>query len=304
MGGVQQYSISFKPVFYLIFGAWGKTGINCFVLITGYFMCRTQITKSKFLKLLIEVYFYKVIIYCIFLFTGYEPFSVKALLKTILPFSELDKNFTGCFLIFYLCIPFLNVLINNMTKKQHELLLVLSLGVYVIFGTFLNVAFNYITWFCVLYFIASYIRLYPVLLFEKTEFWFSCTLISVFLSCASILALLWFYKRTGKYAPYFFMADSNKILPLATAISSFMLFKNLRIKYNPIINTIASTCFGVFLIHANSDTMRRWLWQDLLHNVHMYNSECYIIHAFIAVSGVFIVCSILDLLRLKFFMLS
>lgn len=25
--------------FYLIFGMWGKIGINCFALITGYYMC-------------------------------------------------------------------------------------------------------------------------------------------------------------------------------------------------------------------------------------------------------------------------
>ena len=39
-------------LFLYIFGAWGKTGINCFVLITGYFMCRSNISAKKFVKLL------------------------------------------------------------------------------------------------------------------------------------------------------------------------------------------------------------------------------------------------------------
>lgn len=30
--------------FFYFFGMWGKTGINCFVLITGFFMCRSEIT--------------------------------------------------------------------------------------------------------------------------------------------------------------------------------------------------------------------------------------------------------------------
>ena len=98
-------------------------------------MCKSQITKKKFIKLLIQIYFYKIVIYFIFLFSGYDPFSLKTLLKAILPFTQVDKNFTGCFLIFYLCIPFLNILIGNMTKRQHELLLVLALSVYVIIGT-------------------------------------------------------------------------------------------------------------------------------------------------------------------------
>ena len=36
-------------------GMWGKTGINCFLLITGYFMCTSNITLRKFLKLMLTV---------------------------------------------------------------------------------------------------------------------------------------------------------------------------------------------------------------------------------------------------------
>ena len=36
--------LSWKSIFLLLFGAWGKTGINYFVLITGYFMCKSNIT--------------------------------------------------------------------------------------------------------------------------------------------------------------------------------------------------------------------------------------------------------------------
>ena len=40
------YSSS-KSMFLTIFGAWGKTGINCFMMITGYFMCNSKITIRK-----------------------------------------------------------------------------------------------------------------------------------------------------------------------------------------------------------------------------------------------------------------
>ena len=53
----------------------------------------------------------------------------------------------------------------------------------------------------------------------------------------------------------------------------------------------------VLLIHANSDTMRRWLWKDVLHNVEMYDSSNFVLHAFCCVIGVFIICSLIDLLR-------
>lgn len=59
-----------NSIFLYIFGMWGKTGINCFMLITGYFMCKSNITIRKFLKLLLEVEFYKIIIYFIFIISG------------------------------------------------------------------------------------------------------------------------------------------------------------------------------------------------------------------------------------------
>lgn len=39
-----------KSIFLYLFGAWGKTGINCFVMITCYFMCKSEISIRKFLK--------------------------------------------------------------------------------------------------------------------------------------------------------------------------------------------------------------------------------------------------------------
>lgn len=34
--------LTFNSIFLLLFGCWGKIGINCFVLITGYFMCKSH----------------------------------------------------------------------------------------------------------------------------------------------------------------------------------------------------------------------------------------------------------------------
>lgn len=53
-------SLSSRSLFFYIFGMWGKTAINCFVMITGYFMCKSQITIPKFLKLLLQVEFYNI----------------------------------------------------------------------------------------------------------------------------------------------------------------------------------------------------------------------------------------------------
>ena len=98
---------------------------------------------------------------------------------------------------------------------------------------------------------------------------------------------------------FYFVSDSNKILAVLTAFSGFMFFKNIKIRYNKLINTVAASTFGVLQIHANSDAMRRWLWQDLLNNVEMYDSEWLVLHAFGSVIGVFVICTAIDYLRIR-----
>lgn len=102
---------------------------------------------------------------------------------------------------------------------------------------------------------------------------------------------------------YFWVADSNKILAVAVAISSFMLFRNLGIRYNKVINAVASATFGVLLIHANSDTMRQWLWKDTLDNVGFYISEslpAVIMHALASVILIYSICTAIEYARIRF----
>lgn len=298
-----QSTLRFQDYFLLLFGWGGKTGINCFVLITGYFMCASEITKKKFFKLLGERYFYALTIWCLFFFTGYEAFSVKGFLKMLFPFFTVADNFTGCFLLFYLLIPFLNKLIHSLTEKEHLLLMVWCISVYVFLPSFAkaNVVFNYITWFSILYVIASYIRLYPKEWFSDVKVTGSIAGVSLLLSWASVAVLAALSRIIGKGVGicYFLVADSNKVLALATGISGFLFFKNLKIGYSKVINTIAASTFGVLLIHANSDTMRRWLWVDVCNNVGAYETGNVVVHAVLTVMIVYVLCTSIDIIRIK-----
>lgn len=137
----------------------------------SFYMCKSQITLKKFFKLLFEVLFYNIIIYSIFVLSGYEDISISTL-ENLIPARNLTTNFVSCFLIFYLCIPFLNILIHNLDKKKH-LLICLSLFIYTIHGTVPHtyVTMNYVSWFIVLYFISSYLRLYPNKYDMNIQFW-------------------------------------------------------------------------------------------------------------------------------------
>ena len=283
-----------------MFGMWGKTGINCFLLITGYFMCKSSITLNKFIKLMLWIYIYKIIIFCIFLTTGYETFSIPRIVKLLMPVWGFNVNFTSCFIGFWLSIPFWNILIKNLTQKQHQLLLVLLLGMYSILGSIpsFDVSMNYVTWFGVIYLFASYIRLYPSRLTENKRLFGWLTLVSIILACITAIGLqLLFHSRAQ-----FFVADSNKFFAVAVAITSFLYFKNLRISQSKLINILGGASFGVLLIHANSDAMRQWLWKDIVDCVGHYDLPLWQMLGYSVgvVLAIYIICAVIDYMRLKF----
>ncbi len=285
---------SSNSLFFFVLGAWGKIGINCFVMITGYFMCKSHITLKKFLKLLLEVEFYKIVIFLVFTFTGYQKFSLSSLFVAIVPVRIVSDGFVSAFLIFFLFIPFINILINNINEKMHLRLIVLLLFLYTFLGTLphFSVNMNYVSWFAVIYTIASYFRLYPKKVFNNTRLWGILSVLCIIISMLSIFICLHF-----GISQYYFIADSNKALAVASAVCLFMFFKNLNIKNSKVINTIASASFGVLLIHANSDTMRQCLWRDTLNNAVVFHTHWCYLHFFCSVIGIYIICTSIDLLR-------
>lgn len=279
-------------------GMWGKTGINCFLMITGYFMCTSKITVRKFLKLILQIYFYKISIYSIFLCTGYESFTFEKFIKLVSPFWGLNQNFIGCFIVFWLTIPFWNILIKNLTQRNHLFLLALLLTCYSILGSIptFKISFNYVTWFGIIYLTSSYIRLHPHHIFSNRRIWGIVCILTILLALTSMYILS---TELNVKQPIFFVHDSNKIFATIIAISSFIWFLNLKISYNKTINIIGGSTFGVLLIHANSDAMRQWLWKDLINVIGMYELPIMqlVFYSLGTIIIVFSSCTLIDIIR-------
>ena len=294
---IQADGPTMNSLFYYIFGMWGKAGINCFVLITGWFMCTSRITLRKFLKLLLEIEFYKIVIGLVFILTGQEVISMKWLLS-LLPVRGIKGDFVQSFLVFFLFIPFLNILVNNMNRKQHLLLISLLLFLYTFLSTVpkFYVTMNYVSWFCVLFVISSFMRIYDFPLKESNRAWLVLSSACVLVSVLSVVFIKYYPGRIGN--PYWFVSDSNKLMALLTAVCLFNFFRTLKMPYSRFVNTLGATTFGVLLIHAHSDTMRQLLWTDLFDNVGNLSVHYYALRSFGIILLVFIVCALLDYLRI------
>lgn len=189
-----------------------------------------------------------------------------------------------------------------MTQRQHLYLLSLLLFCFTLCGSIpkFNVGMNYVTWFGVVYLLAAYIRIYPTKLLQDTKKWMWISLGSIFLAFASVIVL---YIFAGGTRAYFFISDSNKLFALMIAFSTFVWFKNLKIGYSKIINTIGASTFGIFLIHTAGDSMRQWLWSDTINCVGHYEDMLLYLVAYtiLSVLAIFIICFCIDRIRIVLF---
>lgn len=284
---------------FLQFG--GKIGVNVFVLISGYFLINTDNIKlKKVIKLWCQIFFYSFIIYLIFTLTGYQKFNITSFIKSIMPIIYSQYWFASSYFILYLFVPYINKLVKNIEKVSYKKLLVLMFVLWSILPTLTKqkLYMNEILWFLFLYLVAGYIRLY----FNdtrKTCKWYFINTILVFILTFSITIIMDLlslkYPYFNKYTTYLY--GMNQIPILIISILLFLTFKNLKLRNIKVINTIASATFGVYLIHDNP-IMRVFLWKTLFKNASFQFSLSLIPYAIMCIVIVYIVSTIIELLRI------
>lgn len=150
---MNQFAQGDNPVNYLflkLIGVWGKTAINPFVMISGFFMCTSSLTPKRFCKIFFEWLFYSWLIYAIFLVSGYESATPNRLLAVVCPFFKgVDVGFTSSFMWFYLGIPVYNLVIKGLDRRRLFLLTAGLLTMFVIPITFFGngKVFHHVFWY-------------------------------------------------------------------------------------------------------------------------------------------------------------
>lgn len=291
-------NITGNMIFLQIFGFSGKTMINGFLLISGYFMVKHKTSLKKIIRLFFQIKFYVFVIYIIMIIIGIETLSIKSVLSAIFSLiKNVNVGFTATFFLLYIIMPFLNRFVMSIDRKQYIFLLVILFFFYTLIPTFfiVNDTFNEIGWYITVYLYGAYIRLYMDDLKLSGKQSLIIIVINIALIIASILCLDYL-----NYNPYHMVTNANKLFAVTLSISLFFIFKNLHMGYNKVVNMLAQATFGVLLIHANSNAMREFLWVKLLNVTSLYESDYLVFHAIISVLAIYTICSVIELLRIKF----
>lgn len=270
--------------------------VNLFVIISAWFLRTKEASIFKVISLICTIVFWTVLTSFLAVLLG-ESLSQKDVMNAI---PVLGRNYDFCsgYIVMYLCSPYLNKMLNNITNRQLSLL---AIGAFLLFSVltpiesshYLSVGGGYsFMWFIMLYIFTAWIKTYERI-FSPIK------LLMIYLICCIVGAVADYYKTP----PVLGGLGYNHPIVVISAFCMFLFFYQIRISNRFAVKTIlffAPLSFGVFLIHANP-VLVRWYEQFQFCNMIERNVGVYMIGMPLFVVVLFALCAMLEWCRIRFF---
>lgn len=281
---------------FLQFG--GGLGVNIFVLISAYFVSvQTEIKKTRIIKLILDSSIYSCGIYCIAMILGYHV-GVITLIKSIFPVIYPVWWFVTAYVLLSITSKYINMFIKSTNKEIIDSVIKLLVIVLSLLPTIMNSEMedsNYL-WFVLLYLIAARIRIYPINNIILKKYSLNVGVLCYFFTLLTSLIL----DLIGEYIPILsahavFFSKKTSFFMLISSVLIFYGVLNTKVKYSMLINKIASTTFGIYLIHMHP-FVQKILWTDIMRNPIYINTNVMILHLLMASIIVFVICSAVSFL--------
>lgn len=288
----------------------GKVSVAVFVMISGYFLVNSSATGKKSLKkvlfLTAQIYFYSLIIYFIAAhFKWINPKDVGIIQQAFFPLFYNTNWFATEYILLYLIYPYLNILLHNISRHQYRNLILILTITFTVIPTFIP-SFQQgesLVVFVLYYIIGGYIRLYNIN--NEKKLGILVTIGNVIL----LASVVFYHDYMGKishnqqyYLKSFSIAENYTFVIVLIAMGIIMFFKYIDLGRNRVINTIAATTFGIYLIHDNP-IMEQVIWLKWLNMPALLTSGVrhFLLADIIICPLIFIICSVIDFVRIKIF---
>lgn len=290
--------------------------VNCFVLLSGWFLSEKAFSVRRLLRLLCQILFYTLLIPPVLVLAGVleasEALNPYHIWNSLFPVQSGHYWFVTAYVVMLLFSPILNGALRTLSRRALKLTILLLLCFFC-FGKsvspflFASDHFGYdFGWFICLYLIAGYLKKYgSTFLYGKKRggmvYLLSCGLTAVLVTVLQLVCA-----ETGAFQYYVSVPfHYNFILALTGALGLFVFFARLSLpggKTSRLIRLISPAMFGVYLIHEQMDIYSGWaLW--IVGEVSEHTGG-YLIQMAESVLLVFAVCVCADLLRGRLFALA
>lgn len=223
-------------------------GVNCFVLISGYFGIKPSI--KSILNFILTCVIYSVSIYTIYYFIKPEIYDYTDIINSFAIFSHTDLWFIPAYFGLYLISPILNNGVNGISKRKFTYLLIALTFINVYLGWFwqgkINPTGYNIMQMIYIYIIGRFLNLHV----KRNQKSIYIYLIGYFTAYIFLFMSTFICDNKMAYA-------YNSPFVICTSIFFFLIFTTFKFK-NQYINFIASSAFSVYLIHKMPP-----IWLDL-----------------------------------------
>ena len=264
-----------------LFMTGGKIANIIFVLITGYFLIDRKINITKQIKKIFSqlAFVVPIIVFVSFLFYRYHSNTFIGIQN----FNILNSDywFIGYYIgIISIAYIFLNKFLNKLKKKEYDILLAIMfsiLSIAFLRNSISDISPNILTLFVgiFIYSLGGYIRLYSPFKNIRTIILFFIIIISIIALCINNynntlvnINIAQSNNMQGTYQSLIGYSEYS-IFCLLIGISTFEIFRRIKMKNIRIINYISSSTFMIYLLHDNDFFRNVWRetnWIEVYYN--------------------------------------
>jgi surface polysaccharide O-acyltransferase-like enzyme len=268
--------------------------VDCFILMSGYFLPMSSFKLSKAVNLLLKTSLYSVILFTIFSNLGYgDKFSIPMFIKSFIPLRGWWFMFP--YFILFLLSSFINKAILQLSRYKFFALLVLLFITEVVWptlvpGSAIDVQRGYSLYnFIYLYLIGAYFRKYPVKVRASVLMTLFLALIAI--STIANYMLVYKYNRFDSFdiADRFFNYDF--ILVSVPAILFFLFFTKIKLNVKWLA-LLRPHILAVYLIHKQVN-FEPFLFNRVFR-VGAYTGNLLIFHLLFFMFSIFTLCVAID----------
>ena len=304
-GGLWMLAPSTNKIVVNFFMPFGKVCFDAFVAISCWFLVKSSFKGIRFLKIWLQVFFYNVVfsVLTVLMQNSDGTVGIMEIIGSFLPMIGNSHGFAAAYLVFYLFLPILKKLQDGLTKKQTGYILFV-LGATQVIIPIIGYVISYtqpmqseFLLFVFVYFLAYYLQNWPIKLLKSMGVkLILLTLILTILVGNNILSM---YR--GGYIFSFIMTTSStefSILNIMAGFLLFMIFNQIKIPNSKAVNFVASTTFGVLLLHDHN--YFRTIFWSFFKNLFVWETlqPLFFIGVILVVSCcVFLIGTVIDTIR-------
>ena len=259
LGGITQNVVfpSFSWLFSFFCNSFTVPMVNCFVLITGYFMVsKTESKHSRILEIIEMTTLYGVSSYLIAVIAGHANLSWQECIYSIMPFLAGRRWFVQTYVILLLIAPFLSKVLLQLKENEYKYLVCVLVSV---FSLWYSIGKNTsifrlpisspvsdngygIQNFVLLFILGGWINRFRQLSFFKLS---NISYLVIYLVSSIVTFINSYFSDPFGYA---------YITNIVGACALFLFFVNLPVRHNEIINRISKATLDAYFVHSEKWT--------------------------------------------------